>query len=58
MSRNCKVCLIEHDEEIHAATTRVHAWFRAQVTQGMRDAADDLILRDPDELGVPELNAA
>jgi len=33
-SRPCKVCLIQHDEEIHAATISVHAWFHDQVTQG------------------------
>lgn len=28
MPRDCHVCLIEHDPEIHAATLRVREWFR------------------------------
>ncbi len=35
--RPCKVCLLEHDEEIHAATLNVHHWFHDQVTQGLWD---------------------
>jgi hypothetical protein len=35
--RPCKVCLLEHDEEIHAATLSVHNWFHEQVTQGLYD---------------------
>ena len=30
----CAVCLVEHDDEIHAATLDVMGWFRDQVTQG------------------------
>ena len=30
----CAVCLVEHDEEIHAATLDVLGWFKDQVTQG------------------------
>jgi hypothetical protein len=33
-SRPCKVCLVQHDDEIHAATLSVHVWFHEQVTQG------------------------
>jgi hypothetical protein len=58
MSRNCKVCLVEHDDEVHAATNRVHAWFRAQVTQSSHDAAEYPMLSQGEELGVPQLNAA
>jgi hypothetical protein len=29
----CRICLGEHDEEIHAATLNVRAWFRDQVTK-------------------------
>jgi hypothetical protein len=29
----CQVCLGEHDEDIHAATVNVHAWFRSLVTR-------------------------
>jgi len=58
MSQSCKVCLVEHDEEIHAATNRVHAWFRAQVTQDLGDAADYPMLSEGEKLGVSQLNAA
>ena len=57
-TQDCKVCLAQHDEEIHAATSRVHAWFRAQVTQDWHDAADDPMLSEGEELGVPQRNAA
>jgi len=33
MTKPCKACLSEHDEETHAATNRVHEWFRAKVTR-------------------------
>jgi hypothetical protein len=29
----CKVCLLEHDEEIHTATLRVREWLRERVTR-------------------------
>jgi hypothetical protein len=29
----CRICLGEHDEDIHAATVSVHAWWRAHVTK-------------------------
>ena len=35
---NCKVCLLPHDEEIHAATLAVRQWHRWQVTKGFDDA--------------------
>lgn len=28
MNKLCRVCLVEHDEDIHAATLRVREWFR------------------------------
>jgi hypothetical protein len=58
MTHVCKVCLEQHDEEIHAATNRVHGWFRAQVTNHLHDAADDRMLSAGEELGAPELTAA
>jgi len=44
-SRPCKVCLVQHDDEIHAATLSVHDWFHEQVTQGFYEELE--------ELGVP-----
>lgn len=35
--RPCKICLVQHDDEIHAATISVRTWFRNQVTQGFYD---------------------
>ncbi len=29
--KNCKVCLTEHDPEIHEATLRLHEWLRARI---------------------------
>ena len=31
--RPCKICLVQHDEEIHEATLNVLHWFHDQVTQ-------------------------
>ena len=41
MAQECKVCLTQHDEEIHGATNRVHRWFRAQVTKYLQDPSED-----------------
>ncbi len=32
-SRECAVCLGQHEEEIHGATMRVRRWFREEVTK-------------------------
>ena len=29
----CSVCLSIHDEEIHAATRRIHEWLRVEVNR-------------------------
>jgi hypothetical protein len=31
--KDCSVCLVAHDPEIHEATTRIHEWFRASLTR-------------------------
>lgn len=41
--RDCKVCLIEHDEEIHAATLEVHTWFEFQVTKNFEPDAVETV---------------
>jgi len=33
---DCKVCLCQHDEEIHAATLSVREWFRDEVTKSFQ----------------------
>jgi hypothetical protein len=58
MTQTCKVCLAQHDEEVHAATDRVHGWFRALVTKHLPEAGDDPMLSEEQELGAPRLNAA
>ena len=32
-AKECRVCLGEHDEDIHSATVDVHVWFRGRVTR-------------------------
>jgi len=31
--KNCRVCLGEHQDEVHAATLRVREWLRERVTR-------------------------
>ena len=31
----CRICLMEHDEEIHAATLSVREWLRDEVMLGL-----------------------
>jgi hypothetical protein len=35
--KDCKVCMMEHDEEIHDATLSVRHWFAWQVTKHFED---------------------
>lgn len=35
MQKDCKVCLVEHDEEIHEASVRLHEWLRYKVTRNL-----------------------
>jgi hypothetical protein len=58
MTQACKICLVQHDEEIHDATNRVHGWFRAKVTKYLHDAADDPAVSEVAAPGAPQLNAA
>jgi hypothetical protein len=48
--KDCTVCLVPHDEEIHAATLSVRSWFHQQVTQGFYDDT-------PAEVVVPALDS-
>jgi hypothetical protein len=41
-SRPCRVCLVEHDDEIHEATLSVRTWFHDQVTQGFFEDYEEL----------------
>ena len=40
--KDCTVCLVPHDEEIHAATLNVRSWFHEQVTQGFYDEPEEV----------------
>ncbi len=40
-ARNCKVCLIEHDAEIHAATLRLREWLRDRVRERVAEPAPE-----------------
>jgi hypothetical protein len=37
----CMTCLGKHEEDIHAATVNVHAWFHHQVVKNLEDEAQD-----------------
>ena len=54
MVQDCKVCLAQHDEEIHAATNRVLDWFGARVNRYLREAANE----PPPPEGDPDFIAA
>jgi hypothetical protein len=58
MTKPCNACLAQHDEEIHAATNRVHGWFRAQVTKHLHDVLDDPKLNEGEQLVAHQLDAA
>jgi hypothetical protein len=34
----CRICLIDHDAAIHAASLRVHSWLRARLQLVLRPA--------------------
>jgi Zn-finger protein len=36
--KDCKVCLLPHDEELHAAVLRVREWHRREVTKNFEAA--------------------
>jgi hypothetical protein len=46
--KDCTVCLVPHDDEIHAATLNVRSWFHAQVTQGFYDEPEEPVVVTPD----------
>jgi hypothetical protein len=46
---DCKVCLVPHDEEIHAATLEVKAWFLDQVTKNFVNEEEYVLYDDESE---------
>jgi hypothetical protein len=57
MSQNCMICLGQHDDEVHAATVRVHEWFRMQVRLSF-DGPGELMLNLPGDIAASQLDAA
>jgi hypothetical protein len=53
MNQSCNICLAQHDEEIHAATNRVHGWFRTEVTKSLHGAVDDPMLSEALQVQIP-----
>ena len=52
--KDCTVCLVPHDEEIHAATLSVRSWFHQQVTQGFYDDTPvEVVVPAADSDGAP-----
>jgi hypothetical protein len=37
--RFCKTCLVDHDEEIHAATESIHQWLRERLKERLNDGS-------------------
>jgi hypothetical protein len=35
--KSCRICLVEHDEQIHAATVSIHEWLHEQVMLSLYD---------------------
>jgi hypothetical protein len=54
----CSICLCEHDEEIHAATQRLHGWMRQEVTKWLFDFSEVELDDDPVEFFLIEPSAA
>jgi hypothetical protein len=50
----CRVCLIEHDEEIHEATLSLRSWLRESVEQMIMTEQYEEVLSEP----VEDLNPA
>jgi hypothetical protein len=50
--KTCRVCLVEHDDEIHAATLSIHDWFHEQVTLGLYDYTERAAPEPSEEMPV------
>jgi hypothetical protein len=44
-NKTCKVCLVEHDEEIHAATLSLRQWLREKVNRCFESEQPEEITR-------------
>ena len=42
--KRCRICLVEHDEEIHAATVSLHEWLREALLQKLYEPAAEEIV--------------
>ena len=39
--RECRICLGEHEEDIHTATVNVREWFHFQVVKNLEEQVPD-----------------
>jgi len=37
--KECPVCSVRHDHEMHEATLRIHEWFHREVVRGLIEEA-------------------
>lgn len=51
-STDCKICMVAHDEEIHAATLNIRHWFLDQVTKNFEDDQEEYFLYDEEGIVV------
>ena len=50
MLKECKICLGEHSDEIHAATLSVRNWFHFQVTRWLDQDPAAPVFEVPEEV--------
>ncbi len=50
-NKNCDICLVPHDDDIHGATVRIRDWFREEVVRQTTPMSPYVrVMRvDPDE---------
>jgi hypothetical protein len=46
---DCKICMVAHDEEIHAATLGVRGWFYDQVTRHFEDDEEYIVYEEVEQ---------
>jgi len=45
---DCKVCYVQHSDDIHEATLRIRRWLRHEVTRKLREGFDpEMEVEDP-----------
>ena len=46
---DCKICMVPHDDEIHAATLNIREWFFNEVTKHFEDEEAYIIYQEADQ---------